>query len=358
LQKFKLLGINLAPFLRLTSIYTFIAFCLIFEVVFHSCTSDAGKSGESGMDVSLKEIRIASISTDRNSEISGLCWYDDELIVLPQYPHYFMENDTGMIFKISKSKIINYLDNQEESVINPDKIQIVDLEVLSGINGFQGFEAITVLDEYAYFTIEAKVSRQMQSYLISGKIINNSNRIVLQPESLMPLQIPRQVPNMTFESLLSYNGKVIAIFESNGSKINPNPVALEIDPNTRKVKQIQFPNIEYRLTDATNCDALGNFWVTNYYWPGEFFLFNPESDRFNSGKTENRKLNVDKAIERIIQLRIKNDKIEIGDAAPIYLQTEDEKDGRNWEGIARLDDRGFIIATDKFPRTIIAFLPL
>jgi len=32
-------------------------------------------------------------------------------------------------------------------------------------------------------------------------------------------------------------------------------------------------------------------------------------------------------------------------------------DARNWEGIVRLDNRGFLLATDKFPTTILGFVP-
>ena len=30
---------------------------------------------------------------------------------------------------------------------------------------------------------------------------------------------------------------------------------------------------------------------------------------------------------------------------------------RNWEGIARLEGRGFLLVTDQFPDTILAFVP-
>ena len=30
---------------------------------------------------------------------------------------------------------------------------------------------------------------------------------------------------------------------------------------------------------------------------------------------------------------------------------------RNWEGIVRLDNRGFLLVTDQYPVTILAFVP-
>ena len=35
----------------------------------------------------------------------------------------------------------------------------------------------------------------------------------------------------------------------------------------------------------------------------------------------------------------------------------DSDNSRNWESIARLDDKGFLIATDKYPKMILGFVP-
>jgi hypothetical protein len=71
--------------------------------------------------------------------------------------------------------------------------------------------------------------------------------------------------------------------------------------------------------------------------------------KFGYGKTHTES----KAVERIIAYEIKDNRLEFADRKPIYLQLE--KESRNWEGIVRFED-GFIIATDKHPRTIIAFV--
>ena len=61
------------------------------------------------------------------------------------------------------------------------------------------------------------------------------------------------------------------------------------------------------------------------------------------------------AVERLIELEIKNNEIIISDSEPIQLIL-DENDSRNWEGVARLDDMGFLLATDKYPRMIFGFI--
>lgn len=40
---------------------------------------------------------------------------------------------------------------------------------------------------------------------------------------------------------------------------------------------------------------------------------------------------------------------------PIQLQLIDGV-SRNWEGLVRLDERGFLLITDEFPETILAFV--
>jgi len=42
---------------------------------------------------------------------------------------------------------------------------------------------------------------------------------------------------------------------------------------------------------------------------------------------------------------------------PVELELIDAQTSRNWEGIARLDKRGFLVVTDEHPGTILAFIP-
>ena len=56
------------------------------------------------------------------------------------------------------------------------------------------------------------------------------------------------------------------------------------------------------------------------------------------------------------QFALKN-KIELSDSEPIQLIL-DKESPRNWEGIARLNDNGFLLVTDKHPSMILAYVPL
>ena len=63
------------------------------------------------------------------------------------------------------------------------------------------------------------------------------------------------------------------------------------------------------------------------------------------------------AVERLVEFELKNEKIQLSNHKPIQIEL-DEKESRNWEGIVRLDEIGFLIATDKFPGSILGFIPI
>ena len=46
--------------------------------------------------------------------------------------------------------------------------------------------------------------------------------------------------------------------------------------------------------------------------------------------------------------------IVLTETPPIQLELGPES--RNWEGLVRLEDRGFLLMTDKFPGTILGFV--
>ena len=60
-------------------------------------------------------------------------------------------------------------------------------------------------------------------------------------------------------------------------------------------------------------------------------------------------------VERIIEFEIKDNEIVFSGSKPIEFSLDD-KNSRNWEGLVRLDNQGFLIATDKYPEMLLAFV--
>ena len=157
--------------------------------------------------------------------------------------------------------------------------------------------------------------------------------------------------NMTFETILMNNNSVITIYEVNSEKVNEKPIYYQFDKDLKTNIIKPFPVTEYRITDATEIDNEGKFWVTNYFWPGDFDLLKP-----NLNYTITTKKDI-KPVERLLEFQIVDGIIVRTETPPINIKLSEFGDSCNWEGIVRLDDKGFLIVTDKFPGTILAFLP-
>jgi hypothetical protein len=145
---------------------------------------------------------------------------------------------------------------------------------------------------------------------------------------------------------------VIAIYEVNSENSIETPIYHQFDKNLKSDIIKPFPFTEYRITDATEIDKEGKFWVTNYFWPGDYGLLKPELN-YKISKEENVK-----PVERLLEFQFVDEKIVRTETQPINIKLSEFSDSRNWEGIVRLDNRGFLIVTDKFPGTILAFIPV
>ena len=161
--------------------------------------------------------------------------------------------------------------------------------------------------------------------------------------------------NASDEALTIYNNRIYTFFEDNGVSQNPLAQAHVFDLNLKTEGIIPFPNIEYRVTDATETQVDGTFWVMNYYYPGDEHLaadYDPLIAQFGVGETHKQF----DGVERIVEMKIKEDSVQLVEATPLYLRLLLDGESRNWEGIVRLDDIGFLLVTDSFPRTIFGFV--
>ncbi len=117
-----------------------------------------------------------------------------------------------------------------------------------------------------------------------------------------------------------------------------------------------FPHIPYRITDVTELDSEGRFWAINYNFPKNTRLQtnnDPVTARYGKGATHA----VRGGVERLIEFRYEDGGIKLVDQPPIQLRLL-PKHLRNWEGIVRVNDEGFLLITDKYPTTILGFVPL
>ena len=64
-----------------------------------------------------------------------------------------------------------------------------------------------------------------------------------------------------------------------------------------------------------------------------------------------------KPVEQLIEFELQSESIVRTNTPPIKIKLSEFGDSRNWEGVVRLNDIGFLVVTDKFPGSILAFLP-
>ena len=299
-------------------------------------------------EIEYKPIPLSGLITNRKQEISGMDLYNQHVVLLP-------ENLGGFLYMIPKDDIINSLDTENPIPIEPEQPGFHTPDYSKTIPGFEGFEAIAFNGNNIYVTLEAKDDKTMRGYLAWGTINPNTKEVTIPDENILELETPIQVKNMTYESLLIHNNHIILFYEVQGINLQKSVWQYKVSLSDFSVSKIKFPNIEYRITDVSRIDQKNRFWAINYFWTGDAKQVKPAPDPiamlFKEGKTHR---NSD-SVERLIELEISDDKIQLSGREPIQLQLS-EKNSRNWEAIVRIDDKGILIATDKYPEMILGFI--
>ena len=299
-------------------------------------------------EAKVQEIKLSGLITDKKQEISGMDWYQDRLFLLP-------ENMGGFLFSISKGEILNVIKGDKELPITPKKTRFKTPDYSSLIKGFDGFEAIAFNGNKIYITIEAEHDGEMVSYLVWGKIDSKSLEVVINEKDLQTIKTPIQLNNISFESLLINDEDIIMIYEANGSNLRKDARQNVFSSKNGITSHINFPKIEYRITDVTRIDNNGRFWAINYFWPGDKKLLSPGEDNVLNKVKQGSTHSKSNQIERLIEFEMSAGGISISDTKPIQLFLESDE-SRNWEAIARLGNRGLLIATDKHPRMILGYV--
>ena len=314
------------------------SFLFIFLISF-------GVAGE----IQYKPILLSGLITNPNQEISGMDLYNDQIMLLP-------ENLGGFLYMISKDEILNALEKKSPIPIKPKQPAFHTPDYSKSIPGFEGLEAIAFNGNNVYITLESKDNKMMRGYLAWGTIDPSTKEVTIPDENLLELETPIQVKNMTFESVLIHNNHIIVFYEAQGINLQKSVWQYQVSLVDFSISKIEFPNIEYRITDVSRMDDQNNFWAINYYWPGDAKHIKPAPDPIVLKNKDGKSHQSSDVVERLIEFELNENKIQLSGREPIQIKL-DEKASRNWEGIVRLDDRGFLVATDKYPEMILGFIP-
>lgn len=284
------------------------------------------------------------------AELSGLSWHGETLILLPQYPERFGEGD-GAVFALSKAAIQTAV--QTATTLEPKPVPLNAPGLKESIPNFQGYESIAFNGDQVFLTIEAGEGTDMHGYLVSGEIAADESEITLDVSNVVEIPMTFPSDNHSDEAILIMGDSVMTFFEINGAVLNPAPVAHIFDLDLNPQGTISFPHLEYRLTDAA-ADG-NNFWVINYFFPGDTDMapsVDPLAETYGEGPTHAQQ----DQVERLVEMKYSPNGITFIDAAPVQLML-DGNTARNLEGLVLLDKQGFLLVTDKFPSTLLIFVP-
>jgi len=311
---------------------------LLIITIFSACNDKVVK-----LSSKLEEIELAGDLSQSEIEASSLAWYNDNLIILPQFPHKWDSQYDGAVYFIPKEKIENYISGKDKNAIIAEKIHFSakGLDKIGKSNG-SGYEAITFVNDTVYVSIESINSNSPSSYIVMGKIDFDKKILVLDTNYMFEIKSQTNIHNMGEETIFSANNSIYSIHEANGINANKSPFCTKLDKNLNSVEKISMPQIDFRITDATNIDSMGIFYVINYYYPGE------------AKKPKPNITDKKKAIEQILELQLIGNKIVKTDKNPLIISNQVDENGHNWEGIVKFNS-GFLLISDMFPKTILAY---
>jgi hypothetical protein len=306
-------------------------------------------------EIKVLEIPLPEPLNQKSMEFSSMAWLGEELILMPQYPNRLNPAGLGVLYAINKADILSYIDQPAENPLPFREILFDDGGLRKSVRGFEGFEAIAFADQQVFMTIETHNGNPMMGYLVSGSFDEMTQQISLDPQSLVGLPPQARFLNASDETLTIHEGRIYTFFEDNGASQNSQAHAHVFDLNLKPEGILPFPNIEYRVTDATETQEDGTFWLMNYFYPGDDHLaaeYDPLIARYGVGETHSQF----DGVERIVEMKIEAGGIRLVEGSPLYLRLLLDGASRNWEGIVRLDDIGFLLVTDSFPRTFLGLV--
>ncbi|MCA9582623.1 MAG: hypothetical protein KC416_12570 [Myxococcales bacterium] len=295
-------------------------------------------------EVAIIELPLApeALPGHDDPEFSSLAWYGDRLVLLPQFP----ERHDHRLPTIERRDVDAFVHGLRETL--PVDYLAFDAGDLATYPGYEGFEALDFVDDEAYLTAEFG-GTTVAGYVLRGAV-NETGTLVFDPKSAQPLPHQSTVPNMGYEALVAEPSRVILFYELY-DRHNSRREALVFSRQLEPLPAIPMAGLEYRITDATTKPGSSDFWVSNYHWPGT--PFTPASctltARHGQGETHARSA----AVERIVALNSRGPSIGPAPRPPLLLALGGTE-SRNWEGIAALPGYGFVVVTDKHPRTILA----
>jgi hypothetical protein len=341
----------------------------LLKILLIICLSHLSPCFVAAQETVVRNIPLAAPLNDPIAEYSGMTWCGDRLFLIPQYPKRLAKkhsaSNRSYFYTLAKQDILDFLQGRRTQALQGQAIELLEGTTRAHSLIFDGYEGAACDGKTLWLTIESvglfqrfRRFRRFSGFLVPADIVENNGKttLVLQTERIKKLGSQSKLENKGDEALTIWKQQVITFHEVNSSTVIDQPVAQAFNKYSGEKALYKFPHIPFRLTDATSVDQQGRFWGINYKYNRDVFSddkVDAIAEQYGQGQSHQRYDNV----ERLLEFQIDEDRVSLVNQPPIQLQMTN-KEGRNWEAIVRLDDLGFLIATDKYPGSLLGFVPL
>ncbi|SDF00138.1 hypothetical protein SAMN05216464_111240 [Mucilaginibacter pineti] len=307
-----------------------------------------------------KTIPLPKNISSRAEEYSGMAKYNGRVYLLPQYGDHKTpvkkDNLKGefQIYSLLQDSIDRVIEGRDTALTGYKIFKVINLDKLPDNigNEYEGFEAISIVNNTVYLSIESD-DKYENCYLLKAKLDTVNAQIIVDAAHIVSLKRPELIYNAGFEAVtwLPKEKKLLAYYEYNG--MPGGGMGYLIDTSfTKQPQAIKTPQLYFRITDIAVTDK-DKIYGINYFWNGDYkyYLANP--------KLNNQEDNIKKIIPAL------RDSL---DKKPAYLKTPPTTFARivslknrnakkweqvatfpgyknNWEGIV-LYRKGALIVTD------------
>src|ERR1700761_1895161 len=220
-----------------------------------------------------RAIQLPAAISGVNEEFSGMTMYNNRLYLAPQYGDHkeTLLNGNFNLYSINADSIARVIDGKDAVLINYKTIRVLNLNELpdSVKKNYEGFEAITIVNNQVYLSIETTDTYDY-CFLLKGTLDTINNLVHIDPKHFLSLKRQLYISNAGFESVtyLAKENKLLAYYEfnaaSNGGTGFLIDTALASPP-----QKIKTPFLYFRITDiaATPNDRI---YGINYFWNGDY----------------------------------------------------------------------------------------
>lgn len=309
-----------------------------------ACGSGSGPAAPPDEVVHLHFLPLEPADAFDRAEFSSLCWWEDDLLLLPQFA-----GSAGQgIYVRSRDSIARAIRQvragQKPAALRPRVLEVESSGIPESIEGYDGLEAVVIRGEKCFLIAEygSDSTAIWGSRLLIGKVQRAASRVSFEALGSTRLEGEQVRQNYTHESLVLADDELWVLPELHGTRISAAPQLARYALDLTPLGSMALPHLEYRISDATALDDEGRFWVLNLLWPPDATALGAPADS--------------RSVERLVPLRHVGGRIERDLRQPVLdLRDDKHRVMRNWEGVARWDARSFLLVTDTYPGNILAF---